>query len=79
MRQKIRATKRHKSVGRGVTPDLLRQLTELGLPAAGGLFDQRNQLSAHQIIKTSVSAAAITTSAGLIFVLSWVGLALLGF
>jgi hypothetical protein len=27
--EKIRATKRHKSIGRGVTPDLLRQLTEL--------------------------------------------------
>jgi hypothetical protein len=49
-----------------------------GLPLAAFL-DQSNQLSAHQIIKTSVSAAAITTSAGLIFVLSWVGLALFGF
>ena len=32
-----------------------------------------------QIIKASALAAAIATSAGVIFVLSWIGLALLGF
>ena len=41
-------------------------------------FDQGNDLSA-QIIKASASAAAIASSAGLIFALSWVGLALLAF
>jgi hypothetical protein len=32
-----------------------------------------------QIIKASASAVAIATSVGMVFVLSWIGLALLGF
>jgi hypothetical protein len=49
-----------------------------GLPLPPGFLDQGNKLSA-QIIKASASAAAIATSVGLIFALSWVGLALLGY
>jgi hypothetical protein len=48
------------------------------LPSLDAFFDQGNELSI-QIIKASASAAAIATSVGLIFALSWVGLALLGF
>jgi hypothetical protein len=48
------------------------------LPPLAGSFNQGDELSA-QIIKASASAAAIATSVGLIFVLGWVGLALLGY
>jgi hypothetical protein len=33
----------------------------------------------HQIIKVSVSLAAVATSAGSLFAIGWIGLALLGF
>jgi hypothetical protein len=49
-----------------------------GLPPLAAFIDQGNELSA-QTIKASASAVAIATSVGLIFALSWVGLALLGY
>jgi hypothetical protein len=36
-------------------------------------------MSARQIVKASISLAAVATSAGSLFVLGWIGLALLGF
>jgi hypothetical protein len=49
-------------------------------PAPTGLFATKRPTMSAQIIKASVSLAAVATSAAVsLFVISWIGLALLGF
>jgi hypothetical protein len=48
-------------------------------PAPTGLFATKRPTMSAQIIKVSVSLVAVATSAVSLFVISWIGLALLGF
>jgi hypothetical protein len=43
------------------------------------LFLNRLPVMSDQVIKASISLVAVATSAGSLFVISWIGLALLGF